>query len=46
LAVFRRDVLRPGHKERLWEYDDKERKVRLLTPGIQAAEQIVHEHSS
>jgi len=46
LPVFRRDVLRPGHKERLWEYDETDRTVRLLTPGIEAAEQIVHELSA
>lgn len=43
LPVYRRDVLRPGHRERLWEYDETDRTIRLLTPGIEAAEQIVHE---
>jgi hypothetical protein len=43
LAAYRRDVLRPGHKERLWEYDDTTRTIHLLTPGIEAAEQLVHE---
>lgn len=46
LSVYRRDVLRPGHKERLWEYDESTRTVRLLTPGVDAAEQIVHELSA
>jgi hypothetical protein len=46
LSVYRRNVLRPGHKERLWEYDEKDRKIRLLTPGIEAAEQIVCDHSA
>ena len=46
LAVYRRDVLRPGHKERLWEYDETTRTIHLLTPGIEAAEQIVHELSA
>jgi hypothetical protein len=46
LAVFRRDVLRPGHKERLWEYDDATRTIHLLIPGVEAAEQIVHELSA
>lgn len=41
LAVYRRDVLRPGHKERLWEYDETTRTIHVLTPGIEAAEQIV-----
>jgi hypothetical protein len=43
LPVYRRDVLRPGHKERLWEYDETARTIRLLTPGIEAAEQILHD---
>lgn len=43
LPVYRRDVLRPGHKQRLWEYDDTVRTVELLAPGIEAAEQIVRE---
>lgn len=42
LTVYRRDVLRPGHKQRLWEYDEITRTIRLLTPGIEAAEQLVH----
>lgn len=42
LSVFRRDVLRPGHRERLWEYDETGRTVQLLTPGIEAAEAIAH----
>jgi hypothetical protein len=46
LPAYRRDVLRPGHKERLWEYDETDRTIRLLTPGIEAAEQIVHEISA
>jgi hypothetical protein len=41
LAAYRRDVLRPGHKQRLWEYDGSERTITLLTPGIEAAEAIV-----
>lgn len=45
LPAFRRDVLRPGHKERLWEYDESGRTVRLLTPGIEAAEQLIHDLS-
>jgi hypothetical protein len=46
LSAYRRDVLRPGHKARLWEYDEVARTVRLLTPGIEAAEQILHELSA
>jgi hypothetical protein len=45
LAVYRRDVLRPGHKQRLWEYDDATWRIHLLTPGIEAAEQLLHEIS-
>jgi len=40
-AVFRRDILRPGHRDRLWEYDESRHIVRLLPPGIEAAEKIV-----
>jgi hypothetical protein len=43
LAAYRRDVLRPGHKDRLWEYSEDERTITLLTPGIEAAEAIVRE---
>lgn len=46
LPAYRRDVLRPGHRKRLWEYDESDRTVRLLRPGIDAAEQIVHELSA
>jgi hypothetical protein len=42
LPAYRRDILRPGHKERLWEYDEKDRTLRILTPGIEVAEEIVH----
>jgi hypothetical protein len=44
LPVYRRDVLRLGHKARLWDYDEKDRKIRLLAPGIEAAEEILHNH--
>lgn len=43
IAVYRRDVLRPGHRDRLWEYDETARTIHLLPPGIEAAEQLVHE---
>jgi hypothetical protein len=46
LPTYRRDVLRPGHKKRLWEYDEGDRTIRLLTPGIEAAEQIVRDLSA
>lgn len=40
-ASLRRDVLRPGHRERLWEYDATARTIRLLPPGVAAAETLV-----
>lgn len=46
VAIFRRDVLRPGHKQRLWEYDERALTVRLLPPGIQAVEQLVRDLSA
>lgn len=46
LTAYRRDVLRPGHRERLWEYDETTRTVHLLAPGVDAAEQIVHDLSA
>jgi hypothetical protein len=46
LPAYRRDVLRPGHRDRLWEYDSADRTIRLLTPGIEAAEQLVRELSA
>lgn len=41
LPVYRRDVLRRGHRDRLWEYDESSRTVHLLSPGVQAAEAIL-----
>jgi hypothetical protein len=41
LASFRQDVLKPLHKARLVEYDAGLRTVRLLPPGVAAAEQLV-----
>jgi hypothetical protein len=38
---FRKDVLRPMHKDRLIHYDADKRLVRLLPPGTAAAEVIV-----
>lgn len=38
LSAYRRDILRPGHKGRLWEYDEKRRTVTLLPPGVEEAE--------
>ena len=39
--TFRRDVLRKLHKSRLIEYDTDKRTVRLLPPGVTAAEELV-----
>jgi hypothetical protein len=41
LASLRKDVLQPLHKERLVEYDAATRTVRLLPPGVEAAEGLV-----
>lgn len=41
LPSFRKDVLKQLHKERLIEYDITERTVRLLPPGVTAAEGLV-----
>lgn len=40
LPRYRRDILRPGHQDRLWEYDQITRMVRLLPPGIAVAEAL------
>ena len=40
LSGYRRDILRPGHKGRLWEYDEKKRTVTLLPPGVEEAEEL------
>jgi hypothetical protein len=45
-AVFRRDVLRPGHKARLWEHDPAQRTIRLLPPGIEGAERLLRKLSA
>jgi hypothetical protein len=39
--VFRRDVLRQLHKARLVEHDADARTIRLLPPGVTAAEKLV-----
>lgn len=40
-STYRKDVLRPLHAERLIEYDEPAGVVRLLPPGVKAAEEIV-----
>ncbi len=41
LPSFRKDVLKQLHKTRLVEYDTTKRTVRLLPPGVTAAEALV-----
>jgi hypothetical protein len=41
VANFRGDVLRPMHKTRLIDYDAEDRTVRLLPPGVEAAEALI-----
>ncbi|MEA2588719.1 MAG: hypothetical protein QOH66_1646 [Actinomycetota bacterium] len=38
---YRKAVLRPMHRERLIDYDDAQRIIRLLPPGLTAAERLV-----
>ncbi|WP_461006058.1 hypothetical protein [Streptomyces capparidis] len=40
-ARFRRDVLRPAHKECLIDYEEEKCTVRLLPPGVVQAEILV-----
>lgn len=41
LKHFRSNVLRDLHRERLVEYDESTRTIRLLPPGVTAAESLV-----
>lgn len=41
LSSFRRDVLKRLHVARLIEYDTDKRTVRLLPPGVTAAEKLI-----
>lgn len=40
-AVYRRDVLHPGHKKRLWEYDKEAKTITISPLGITEAERIM-----
>ena len=40
---YRKNVLRPMHKDRLIEFDEATGKVALLPPGIDAAEALIRE---
>jgi hypothetical protein len=42
---YRKAVLRPMHRDRLIDYDTVRRTVRLLPPGVKAAEALVAEKS-
>ncbi|MFG6444897.1 hypothetical protein ACFXQA_06445 [Microbacterium sp. P07] len=39
---LRRTVLRPMHVDRLIDFDEVTKVVRLLPPGVQAAEHLIH----
>lgn len=41
VSNYRRTVLKPMHKDRLIDYDEDKRTVRLLPPGVTTAETIV-----
>ena len=41
LSDLRRNVLNPFHKLRIIEYDVDARTIRLLPPGVRAAEELV-----
>jgi hypothetical protein len=41
LARFRRDVLRPAHKAKLIDHDEKTGLIKLLPPGVDQAEQLL-----
>lgn len=41
VSNYRRSVLKPMHKDRLIDYDEEKRTIRLLPPGIMAAETLV-----
>jgi hypothetical protein len=43
-SVFRRDVLRRAHGERLWEYDADAKTIVLSPLGIGAAEDLLRAH--
>lgn len=41
VAILRRDVLRPMHKGRLIEFDESDKTIQLLPPGVTEAEKVV-----
>lgn len=42
---LRNKVLRPMHTDRLIDYDETTRAIRLLPPGVHAAETLIHQLS-
>jgi hypothetical protein len=42
-SVYRRDILRPLHRDRLVEYNEKERRITISPKGIAEAERILAE---
>jgi hypothetical protein len=40
-SVFRSDVIVPGHKEKLWEYDKEAKEITLSPLGMKEAEKLV-----
>lgn len=43
-TTLRRDVLRPMHRDRLIDYDETTRTLRLMPPGIKEAEALLRTH--
>jgi hypothetical protein len=41
VSDYRKGVLRPMHRDRLIDYDEAKRTIRLLPPGATAAEALV-----
>jgi hypothetical protein len=39
---LRKAVLRPMHKDRLIDFDETTKVIRLLPPGVEAAEKLIH----
>lgn len=40
-SVFRRDVLRPAHKQALIDYDEDDRSIRLSPRGVREVEESI-----
>lgn len=43
-SVFRRDVIRRAHADRIWEYDSSAKTIVLSPLGVAAAEDLVRAH--